>query len=1154
MALTRLQYTESLRREREAAASSLTPNDRSEFDHKVRTNQLNRSSDHPFIMPRNSQQAQSSVISRNPHSSFLPSISQKDLPQGLGQAHMHHAQISEPRDLGSKLQQPSVHPTSNNMSKASSHGNFTDISATPTATGKDFVPSSCVNTAASGILVIPQQVQPILESARQNNGAPSVVTGMPMMGTLGHSEHSIMDNNDVPNLKGSMNAINSDQSKVLPQRHDHPQNNQQATPYVDQVARPRATHDFSSLIHKEGVVAQCAIANQESNASFPVKARKRGRPPTMPSVMKAAVPAKKRKRGRPVGSSNKRKTICTTSAMSCPGNDSGSKSMTGNPPTNLQCMNSLGVLPVNNSNVPERSPIQPKGEIGCSPSSNASRTSGRVQTGDQKLFWIRFEDVKKTFVPGFPFLAPFLLNLCGQVPEPQQEIFKKKITFCRSLLDTNRTPPLHLTFEALHNVRKFLYLITNHFSPELRQIIPNLTVLNDDARASLILLLDQCGEVCKVWLRHEKSAEESLRSASRSQNASIRLRSDTTRYQQRENIQPRRVGLRITPQEQQQTTANQQVPLTASRKFVQVSNDFPIYLGKQNIIPEEGGRSALSPISLQTPAEQSEQDLPIAQLCSQKSNRKALTSREVIKKARSPKKESSKSRKLTKISGVNGTCADLMFHQHQTKAQESVQLDVVEEVGSVCKQAEIGEPNASSQQQMSLHPLRQKPCLPHQIFQPREIAPSKCSIPQKQKLQEDHTISEQVGTQLQKCTTSSAVNYLKQSMAGSKIRNSSQEKEQRRRSDSFLLKVQPNQDLPISIKPPELIPSAQQEVTMDSSEDKLKQIVFVRDLSPSQTQEGNAASTDNIVSLVSTTFRSSGIDLESPSFCGAAKFSKSERDAATMEEERVRQLEKVVDDAEISSELESQNVVNSAETERKLQLKHTLQIPFENAFSNTASTSEGQRENDEIIVSSNPTESVDNFMATYLPSSPSESNNEFRISHSKNALEGSSDADLILESIPELNVTDRRSIRQIVKDECKAAMEYNPLIIADIKEEFRKPVVYCLLKTPAIRLPKMVLRIFSSCPRYGTTYAFERPPLGWVGAPLEVRSRFEKNLAEASPNNVGVTACLEAWARAAEEVLNRLLQPSDRRMIRTHQNSILSKHSTPQNVFLRSGD
>ena len=124
---------------------------------------------------------------------------------------------------------------------------------------------------------------------------------------------------------------------------------------------------------------------------------------------------------------------------------------------------------------------------------------------------------------------------------------------------------------------------------------------------------------------------------------------------------------------------------------------------------------------------------------------------------------------------------------------------------------------------------------------------------------------------------------------------------------------------------------------------------------------------------------------------------------------------------------------------------------------------------------------------------------------------------IVKEDLPNL-----KSLRGRVEADCDAAKSRNSLLDLEILEEFGSALIECQLLIEEIKLPKLILRVKKGYPESGTvTYAFERPPLGWVGIVAEIHNRFKKELEEnMGGSSASVTAILDGWARVAKEVVD----------------------------------
>lgn len=112
---------------------------------------------------------------------------------------------------------------------------------------------------------------------------------------------------------------------------------------------------------------------------------------------------------------------------------------------------------------------------------------------------------------------------------------------------------------------------------------------------------------------------------------------------------------------------------------------------------------------------------------------------------------------------------------------------------------------------------------------------------------------------------------------------------------------------------------------------------------------------------------------------------------------------------------------------------------------------------------------------------------------------------------------DRKFMRQVVEEECKAVQERNPVLALEMREEFGNPVVECMLLIEEIKVPKLVLRVSRGYPsKGGVAYEFERPPLGWVGVLVTIRDCFKARMSYAPKITLGISDVLEAWAHEAQ--------------------------------------
>eukprot|EP00173_Palmaria_palmata_P005438 Plantae.Rhodophyta-Palmaria_palmata.ctg967.p1 GENE.Plantae.Rhodophyta-Palmaria_palmata.ctg967~~Plantae.Rhodophyta-Palmaria_palmata.ctg967.p1 ORF type:complete len:280 (-),score=62.32 Plantae.Rhodophyta-Palmaria_palmata.ctg967:863-1681(-) len=153
------------------------------------------------------------------------------------------------------------------------------------------------------------------------------------------------------------------------------------------------------------------------------------------------------------------------------------------------------------------------------------------------------------------------------------------------------------------------------------------------------------------------------------------------------------------------------------------------------------------------------------------------------------------------------------------------------------------------------------------------------------------------------------------------------------------------------------------------------------------------------------------------------------------------------------------------------------------------------------------------FSLVDVDNSPSGPDN---VIQSKAVFESSPDLGVRLAKRHKNDSADLKSLHDAVEADCEAARDRHDVLSLDIGEEFGLPLVTCQLMIDSIRLPKMYLRVQRGYPRKGgSTYAFERPPLGWVGVLCDVRMRFKNAIALTPSSSVGVATYLDAWAQAA---------------------------------------
>ena len=108
------------------------------------------------------------------------------------------------------------------------------------------------------------------------------------------------------------------------------------------------------------------------------------------------------------------------------------------------------------------------------------------------------------------------------------------------------------------------------------------------------------------------------------------------------------------------------------------------------------------------------------------------------------------------------------------------------------------------------------------------------------------------------------------------------------------------------------------------------------------------------------------------------------------------------------------------------------------------------------------------------------------------------------------------SLLEILQAECDTAQEEHKKLLINIVQKWNKPVVECLLAYQCIRLPKIVIHVGGSYQKtLSTSVGFERPPFGWVSVLTDIKKRFTEKMLKGE----GVGAVLQAWAKAAEEVL-----------------------------------
>lgn len=120
---------------------------------------------------------------------------------------------------------------------------------------------------------------------------------------------------------------------------------------------------------------------------------------------------------------------------------------------------------------------------------------------------------------------------------------------------------------------------------------------------------------------------------------------------------------------------------------------------------------------------------------------------------------------------------------------------------------------------------------------------------------------------------------------------------------------------------------------------------------------------------------------------------------------------------------------------------------------------------------------------------------------------------------------DRQSFRGMIEEDCRAAKARSTLLDLEISEEFGCAVIACQLLIEEVRLPKLILHVKKGYPKFGTvTYAFERPPMGWVGVVAEVHNQFKLEMTQIINNDssIGVASLLDIWARVAKEIFGKM--------------------------------
>lgn len=751
------------------------------------------------------------------------------------------------------------------------------------------------------------------------------------------------------------------------------------------------------------------------------------------------------------------------------------------------------------------------------------------------LYWITFDDLKKVFIPGFSFLAPMLLGICSgpHLPQKTREYFMTNIERCQDLLNPNRASvAVPIRIISLLKIRKFLYLTVNKFSVELAELIATTTILDIATKEVLSFLVLHCIHEGEPWLALIKSKGYSEATIFQRQGSSLSTQIDTQPINQCSNWQP------VHNSQASVSVPHLQVP-GCTGAIEQLPN--PSWCtDRENgmLLPTSRPATAKSNVTLpasQVYVEMNNQEAKTSQEKSTKASqrkkgKRAKTGGIATKNARVSRKLKARTRQENNSNATMGPTESITKHQSPALSQTPIRARTGQNTGASNIPTGSSEPDASihmdnhelsavnidgeQPSSMMLGPDEGMSSHPSQCAPNSQRGTSKRSLG-KASSKISHSTgnirNEDTDVLLRRCVhpknyaPAITANDQNQSVAEAVGIGKGNWEQGPCNTGSVLPGDIPTGGIQDSLQPIEMISSSTKAtVVLETvAARKRKSLMNENDkCSSSLLEKINEERRETDASLLATGSNTNNAELESANICPAAADVKINPLAHT--EQRLLEWAKEVDD--VSYELSLHNGIFSVERDRTVRVTDTLKI----LLGNNDSLEEQKRENEE---SKQCGTSANDEVAA-------EKNRIFE--KSVNVLDGFDDADARLASMRNMVLKSdcKRSLRCAVEDDCKSVMKSNPKIFANIKEEFRKPVVYCLLRIPEVRLPKLVVRTHGAYPGTGTTYAFERPSLGWIGVVADIKSLFERNLSSIATSKRGVAAVLEAWAQAADAIIN----------------------------------
>jgi len=114
-----------------------------------------------------------------------------------------------------------------------------------------------------------------------------------------------------------------------------------------------------------------------------------------------------------------------------------------------------------------------------------------------------------------------------------------------------------------------------------------------------------------------------------------------------------------------------------------------------------------------------------------------------------------------------------------------------------------------------------------------------------------------------------------------------------------------------------------------------------------------------------------------------------------------------------------------------------------------------------------------------------------------------------------------KHLRDGIIAECRELQKKNARVGIRVVEDFGLPVVLVDVYVSPVRFPTLVLRVrrdYHPKTAPGASFAFHRPPAGWIGIVGSSRARFFQATRRAPPAGLSVGALAELWEQQVQKV------------------------------------